>query len=200
MLKYLSLSALAASLILGGSAMLAPASAVETMQKSVTVGGAAMLPTKNIIQNASASKDHTTLVTLVKAAGLDGTLQGPGPFTVFAPTNTAFSKLPSATLISLQKPENKSELKQILSYHVISGKYTAEDLAKIAKDNGGIAKLKTAQGETLSLSETTSGKWQLTDVKGNTALITVADVPQSNGVIHVIDTVVMPSKTSNSVY
>jgi uncharacterized surface protein with fasciclin (FAS1) repeats len=200
MLKSLSLSALAAALILGGSAVLAPASALETTQKSVMVGGAAMLPTKNIIQNASASKDLTTLVTLVKAAGLDGTLQSPGPFTVFAPTNAAFSKLPATTLESLQKPENKAELKQILSYHVISGKYTSEDLAKIAKDNGGIAKLKTVEGETLSLTDTTDGKWQLTDVKGNTALITVADVTQSNGIVHVIDTVVMPAKTSNSVY
>jgi uncharacterized surface protein with fasciclin (FAS1) repeats len=199
MLKHLSLSALAASLLIGGAA-LAPVNAIDAMQKSVTVGGAAMLPTKNIIQNASASKDHTTLVTLVKAAGLDGTLQGPGPFTVFAPTNAAFTKLGSSTLTNLQKPESKDMLKQILSYHVISGKYTAEDLSKIAKDNGGLAKLKTAEGETLTISETSGGKWQLTDAKGGTSLITIADVPQSNGIIHVIDTVVMPSKSTSSVY
>jgi len=197
MLKHLSLSTLAAALIIG-SATLAPASATEAMQKSATVGGAVMLPTKNIIQNASLSKDHTTLVTLIKSAGLEKTLEGTGPFTVFAPTNAAFSKLPAATLTDLQKPENQATLKQVLTYHVISGKFTAADLAKAAKDNGGIAKLKTVEGETLTVAETGSGKWQLTDSKGGMSLITIADVAQSNGVIHVIDTVVQPTKTASS--
>jgi len=162
-----------------------------SMQKTVMVGGAAMYPSKNIIQNAVNSKDHTTLVAAVKAAGLVKTLEGPGPFTVFAPTNEAFAALPAGTVDTLLKPENKATLTKILTYHVVPGKYTAHDLAKLAMAHGGKAVLKTVEGESITIAKN-DGKWTVTDAKGNVADITIADVTQSNGEIFVIDKVLMP--------
>lgn len=163
----------------------------SSMQKTVMVGGAAMSPAKNIVENASNSKDHTTLVAAVKAAGLVETLQSAGPFTVFAPTNEAFAALPAGTVDDLLKPENKATLAKILTYHVVSGKYTAADLAKLAKADGGKAMLKTVEGESITVADR-GGKWTVTDAKGNVANITIADVAQSNGEIFVIDKVLMP--------
>lgn len=155
------------------------------------VGGAPMYPSKNIVENAVNSKDHTTLVAAVKEAGLVETLSGPGPFTVFAPTNKAFDKVPKGTLESLMKPENKTQLTSILTYHVVPGKVSAEELMKMIKDGKGKAALKTVNGE--SLTATMKGKKvELMDAKGNTATVTIPDVNQSNGVIHVIDTVLIP--------
>ena len=162
-----------------------------SMQKTVMVGGAAMSPAKNIVQNAMNSKDHTTLVAAVKAAGLVDTLEGAGPFTVFAPTNEAFAALPAGTVDTLVKPENKADLTKILTYHVVSGKYTSHDLAKLAKANGGKAMLKTVEGDSITVAKQ-DGKWTVTDDKGNVADITIADVMQSNGVIFVINKVLMP--------
>jgi uncharacterized surface protein with fasciclin (FAS1) repeats len=156
------------------------------------VGGAAMFPTKNIVENAVNSKDHTTLVTAVKAADLVQTLEGPGPFTVFAPTNEAFAALPAGTVDTLLKPENKGKLTQVLTYHVVAGRYD-----KMAIDNairtapGGRLSLKTVEGETLTLADANGGIW-VTDTKGNTARVTIPDVYQSNGVIMVVDKVLMP--------
>ncbi|OJV20531.1 MAG: fasciclin [Dyadobacter sp. 50-39] len=160
-------------------------------EKSVTVGGAPMYPSKNIIENAVNSKDHTTLVAAVKAAGLVETLSGPGPFTVFAPTNMAFDKLPKGTVDMLVKPENKEMLTGILTYHVVSGKMSAADLMKAIKDGGGKAMLKTVAGGELTAMQM-GKKIVLTDAKGTKAMVTIPDVFQSNGVIHVIDTVLMP--------
>lgn len=160
-------------------------------QKSVMVGGAEMYPTKNIIENAVNSKDHTTLVAAVKAAGLVETLQSAGPFTVFAPTNDAFAKLPAGTVDNLLKAENKATLSSVLTYHVVAGKFSSADVAKAIKAGNGKAELKTVQGGILTAMM--SGKdVVLKDEKGNTTKITIMDVNQSNGVIHVIDTVVMP--------
>jgi len=156
------------------------------------VGGAAMYPTKNIVENAIESKDHTTLVAAVKAAGLVDTLEGPGPFTVFAPTNEAFDKLPPGTVATLLKPENKATLVKILTYHVVSGRYTAADLMKMVADGGGTANLTTVEGEPLTVTQ--MGRHLLVhDVKGDVAKVTIGDVIQSNGVIHVVDTVLMPN-------
>ncbi|MBD2753431.1 fasciclin domain-containing protein [Spirosoma validum] len=160
-------------------------------EKTVTVGGAPMYPSKNIVENAVNSKDHTTLVAAVKAAGLVETLSGPGPFTVFAPTNKAFDKLPKGTVETLVKPENKQTLTGILTYHVVSGKMSAADLMKAITDGGGKATLKTVAGGTLTAMQK-GKKIELTDAKGGTATVTIPDVNQSNGVIHVIDTVLMP--------
>nr|WP_240456613.1 fasciclin domain-containing protein [Sphingomonas yabuuchiae] len=155
------------------------------------VGGAAMYPTKTIVENASQSKDHTTLVAAVKAAGLVDTLSGPGSFTVFAPTNAAFAKLPTGTVDTLVQPENKDKLTSILTYHVIPGRITAKDIAAKAKANGGTATYTTVQGEPIMLKKAMGG-WAIMDGKGDTGRITTADVMQSNGVVHVIDTVMMP--------
>jgi uncharacterized surface protein with fasciclin (FAS1) repeats len=155
------------------------------------VGGAAMYPSKNIVQNAVNSKDHTTLVSAVKAAGLVTTLEGPGPFTVFAPTNEAFAKLPAGTVATLVKPENKAALVKILTYHVVAGRYSAADLLNMIHQGGGHATLTTVEGEPLTV--TTSGSHiVLTDAKGGMSDITIADVNQSNGVIHVVDGVLIP--------
>ena len=155
------------------------------------VGGAPMLATKNIVENASNSKDHTTLVAAVKAAGLVDTLEGAGPFTVFAPTNEAFAKLPAGTVDTLLKPENKDKLKGILTYHVVAGKEDAATLVKKIEAGNGKAMLKTVQGEDLTAS--LDGKDVIiTDAKGGKSKVTIADVMQSNGVIHVVDTVLMP--------
>jgi uncharacterized surface protein with fasciclin (FAS1) repeats len=156
------------------------------------VGGAAMFPTRNIVQNAVNSKDHTTLVAAVKAAGLVPALEGPGPFTVFAPTNEAFAALPPGTVATLLKPENKAELTQVLTYHVISGQYDAATLEHdVQATPGGRVSLKTLEGETLVVSWGDNNLW-VTDQKGNTARVTIPDVYQSNGVIMVVDKVLMP--------
>nr|WP_315154449.1 fasciclin domain-containing protein [uncultured Flavobacterium sp.] len=162
-------------------------------QKSVMVGGAAMYPNKNIIENAVNSKDHTTLVAAVKAAGLVETLQSAGPFTVFAPTNAAFDKLPKGTVESLLKPENLKTLQSILTYHVVAGKMNTADIAKAIKEGNGKAILKTVSGG--MLTAWMQGKdLYITDENGTKAKVTIADVNQSNGVIHVIDTVVLPKQ------
>ena len=153
------------------------------------VGGKEMYPNKNIVQNASQSKDHTTLVAAVKAAGLVETLEGKGPFTVFAPTNEAFDALPKGTVDTLLKPENKKKLTAVLTYHVVAGDYTAEKLMAMAKK--GKASLKTVNGEKLTVM-VKGDKVMLSDAKGDMANVTIADVTQSNGVIHVIDKVLLP--------
>ncbi|MGA8399041.1 MAG: fasciclin domain-containing protein [Stellaceae bacterium] len=156
------------------------------------VGGAAMFPTKNIVENAVNSKDHTTLVAAVKAAGLVQTLEGPGPFTVFAPTNEAFAALPPGTVDNLVKPENKATLTKILTYHVVPGRYDMATLAQDAKNApGGRVSLKTVEGEPLIISDS-GGTLMVTDDKGNTAQVTIPDVFQSNGVIMVVNKVLMP--------
>ena len=160
-------------------------------QKPVTVGGAPMYPNKNIIENAVNSKDHTTLVAAVKAAGLVDTLQGPGPFTVFAPVNDAFAALPAGTVDNLLKPENKATLTAVLTYHVVSGRLNSQALTRLIKENNGKAMLKSVQGEELTamLSGDTIA---ITDAKGGTAKVSIANVNHSNGVIHVTDKVLMP--------
>ena len=161
------------------------------LAKNPMVGGAAMYPTKNIVQNAANSKDHTTLVAAVKAAGLVDTLSGPGPFTVFAPTNAAFGKLPAGTVDTLVKPENKGTLTGILTYHVVAGRMTSLDIAKAIKAGGGRAVLTTVNGGTLTATMMGS-KLMLTDAKGGKSMVTIANVMQSNGVIHVVDSVLLP--------
>jgi uncharacterized surface protein with fasciclin (FAS1) repeats len=159
--------------------------------KNPMVGGAAMYQTRDIVDNAVNSKDHTTLVAAVKAAGLVDTLKSKGPFTVFAPTDAAFAKLPAGTVETLVKPENKATLTSILTYHVVAGRLDAKTLAKQVKAGGGKATLTTVQGEPLTV--TAQGKSLLiTDAKGGTSTVTIGDVFQSNGVIHVVDTVLMP--------
>jgi len=155
------------------------------------VGGAPMYADKDIIDNAVNSKDHTTLVAAVKAAGLVDTLKGPGPFTVFAPTNAAFDALPKGTVDALLKPDKKADLTKVLTYHVVPGKLDAATLKSQIQAGGGKATLKTVQGEDLTATEKDGGI-ALTDSKGNVAMVTTADVMQSNGVIHVIDKVLMP--------
>jgi len=155
------------------------------------VGGAAMYPSKNIVENAIHSKDHTTLVAAVKAAGLVGTLEGAGPFTVFAPTNEAFKKLPPGTVNGLLQPDEKDKLTSILTYHVVSGRYTAKDLDRLVRENGGQATITTVEGEPLTVRREGSSIG-VTDAKGGTARVTIADVMQSNGVIHVVNKVLMP--------
>jgi uncharacterized surface protein with fasciclin (FAS1) repeats len=159
---------------------------------TVTVGGAPMYSQKNIVENAVNSKDHTTLVAAVKAAGLVETLEGPGPFTVFAPTNAAFDKLPPGTVNTLVQPENKATLTKILTYHVVPGHLTSADLKAKIKAGGGKTMLTTVQGEPLTVSMIGS-HLILTDAKGGMSTITIPNVLQSNGVIHVVDTVVMPN-------
>lgn len=159
---------------------------------SVMVGGAEMLPTKTIVENASQSADHTTLVAAVKAAGLVETLSGPGPFTVFAPTNAAFAKLPAGAVDGLLKPAAKADLTKVLTYHVVPGTMTAAQLSAAIKSGNGKAELTTVQGAKLTASED-AGKITLTDSKGGKSVVTQADVTQSNGVVHVVDTVLMPS-------
>ena len=159
---------------------------------TVMVGGAAMYPTKNIVENAINSKDHTTLVAAVKAAGLVETLESAGPFTVFAPTNEAFNKLPAGTVETLVKPENKATLTKILTYHVVAGRMTSADLKKAIKAGKGKATLKTVSGGTLTAMMKGSKTIELKDEKGGVSTVTIADVMQSNGVIHVVNTVLMP--------
>ena len=187
------LSAVAFSALALTASVIAPASAEDKKmmkselsgEKTVMVGGAAMFPSKNIVQNAVNSKDHTTLVAAVKAAGLVKTLEGKGPFTVFAPTNTAFGKLPAGTVDTLVKPENKATLTKILTYHVVPGRLEASNLTDGKK-------LKTAEGEELTVKHQ-DGKIWIVDAKGGTSMVTISNVNQSNGVIHVVDTVLMPA-------
>lgn len=155
------------------------------------VGGAPMSAKKDIVENASASKDHTTLVKLVKAGGLVDTLASPGPFTVFAPTNQAFAKLPPGAVDNLTRPENKAQLQTVLTYHVVSGTFTSKDLAEKVKEGGGKAQLKTVQGEPLTI-EKRGRTFEVVDAKGSTAIVTIPNVLQSNGIIHVIDAVLLP--------
>jgi uncharacterized surface protein with fasciclin (FAS1) repeats len=181
-IRLLSASAVI-TLALGAGAM----AAMDPM-----VGGAAMFPTKNVVQNAVNSKDHTTLVAAVKAAGLVSTLESPGPFTVFAPTNQAFAALPPGTVATLLKPANKAELAKILTYHVVPGRYDAAILEHdVQTTPGGKVSLKTAEGELLTVSWG-DNSLRVTDQKGNTARVTIPDVYQSNGVIMVVNKVLMP--------
>jgi uncharacterized surface protein with fasciclin (FAS1) repeats len=161
-------------------------------QKNPTVGGADMYPAKTIVENAVNSPIHKTLVAAVKAGGLVDTLNSPGPFTVFAPTDDAFAKLPAGTVETLVKPENKDTLVKILTYHVVAGRISAKQLENMIKKGDGKATLKTVQGEDLTAT-ISGGKIMLTDAKGGMATVITADVFQSNGVIHVIDTVLMPN-------
>src|SRR4051794_40286683 len=183
-------TAVAVAALSFAAVMAAPALA-QIKEQTVTVGGAPMYPSKNIIQNAVNSKDHTTLVAAVKAAGLVDTLQGPGPFTVFAPTNKAFDKLPKGTVATLLKPENKQMLANVLTYHVVAGRLSANDLMNAAKRDGGRTKLKTVEGEELTVAAdgNTLTVW---DSKGSRSNITIRNVFQSNGVIHVVDSVLLP--------
>lgn len=178
-------------LLIAAFAIAAFVSGTATYAQTKMVGGAAMYPTKNIVENAVNSKDHTTLVAAVKAAGLVETLQGPGPFTVFAPTNEAFNKLPAGTVDNLVKPENKELLTKILTYHVVAGKLSAAELMADVKKGNGKADLTTVQGGKLTVMQE-GKKLYLVDEKGNKSWITIADVFQSNGVIHVVNTVLMP--------
>ncbi len=198
--KHIALLSAAAFGALALSFAAAPSLAQDKMmknemknEKTVNVGGAPMYPSKNIVQNAVNSKDHTTLVAAVKAAGLVPTLEGAGPFTVFAPTNAAFSKLPAGTVDTLLKPENKAKLTGVLTYHVVAGRMTAANLMKAVKDGGGQAMLKTVEGEQLTVKQPSAGKLTITDAKGGVSTVTIPDVLQSNGVIHVVDTVLLPS-------
>lgn len=183
-MKSRILFALCALLLLTGS--------VVASQKDPMVGGATMYPTKNIVENAVNSSDHTTLVAAVKAAGLVNTLEGPGPFTVFAPTNEAFAKLPAGTVDNLLKPENKEMLTKILTYHVVAGRLSTAEIKKMIREGHGSAQLKTVSGGTITAT-LQGNKIILTDEKGGTADITISNVFQSNGVIQVVDSVLLPS-------
>lgn len=169
----------------GTSAIAAP------KEKTVMVGGAAMYPSKNIVENAMNSKDHTTLVAAVKAAGLVETLQSAGPFTVFAPTNAAFNKLPAGKVDGLLKPSAKDQLTAVLTYHVVSGRLDSKELMNMIKQGGGKATLKTVQGEELTIMMKGKGI-AVKDSKGGVAMVSTKDVYQSNGVIHVVNKVLMP--------
>ena len=184
-MNKLSSSALA----LAGAAALSIGSAA--LAKNPMVGGAAMYPTRTIVQNAVNSKDHTTLVAAVKAAGLVDTLSSKGPFTVFAPTNAAFGRLPAGTVETLVKPENKGTLTKILTYHVVPGRMTAAAIAAKIKAGRGTARLTTVQGQRLT-ARMNGNRLQLTDAKGQVTRVTIGNVMQSNGVIHVVDRVLMP--------
>lgn len=169
-----------------------PTLAQSKKEQTVTVGGAPMYPSKNIVQNAVNSKDHTTLVAAVKAAGLVDTLQSAGPFTVFAPTNAAFAKLPPGTVDTLLKPENRQKLAAVLTYHVLPGRYSVKDLWDASTKANGKITMKTVEGEQLTF-EFKGQALMITDSKGNVSRVTVQNVYQSNGVIHVVDTVLLPS-------
>lgn len=183
--KFFAASVVAFGLLFG------TISNAQTKEKTVEVGGAPMYPSKNIVENAVNSKDHTTLVAAVKAAGLVDVLMSDGPFTVFAPTNAAFAKLPAGTVETLLKPENLKTLQTILTYHVVAGKMNAKDIDATIKKGNGKATLKTVSGGTLTAWM--KGKdLYITDENGNSAKVTIADVNQKNGVIHVVDTVVTP--------
>jgi uncharacterized surface protein with fasciclin (FAS1) repeats len=165
---------------------------VSAQEKTVMVGGAAMYPSKNIVENAVNSKDHTTLIAAVKAAGLVDVLKGDGPFTVFAPTNAAFELLPAGTVDNLLKPENKEQLQSVLKYHVVSGKWDAASLKKMIKKNKGKAEIKTVAGGKIYASLDKKGQVWIWDENGGKAMVTIANVHQKNGVIHVVDHVLLP--------
>ncbi len=177
----------------GFAALVLLAAAPAMAEHTVQVGGAAMYPSKTIVANASQSKDHTTLVAAVKAAGLVDTLNGPGPFTVFAPTNEAFAALPAGTVDTLLKPANKPKLTAVLTYHVVPGNLTSAKLMAMIKAGGGTAKLTTVQGGTLTVTKGTGNMLNVADAGGNVAMVTIPNVVQSNGVIYVIDKVLMPA-------
>lgn len=181
--KFFSIAILGLALVFG---------VTTNAQKTVTVGGAPMYPTKNIVENAVNSKDHTTLVAAVKAGDLVETLMSKGPFTVFAPTNAAFEKLPAGTVETLVKPENKTMLQGILTYHVVAGKFDSKAIAKAIKDGNGTAEFVTVQGGKI-WCKMDGKKLVITDEKGNKSNVTISDVYQSNGVIHVVDSVIMHS-------
>jgi len=187
--NVLSVAVLMAAMFVGTTSF-----AQDKMMKEETkmVGGAAMYPSKNIVENAVNSKDHTTLVAAVKAAGLVETLASEGPFTVFAPVNAAFDKFPEGTVETLLMEENKAQLQGVLTYHVVAGKVNASDLVKMIKKDGGKHTMKTVQGGTLT-AMLDGAQVKVMDASGNAATVTIADVNQSNGVIHVIDTVLLPS-------
>ncbi|RZJ49097.1 MAG: fasciclin domain-containing protein [Chryseobacterium sp.] len=184
--KFVALGMVALSFAFSGNV-----AAQKMKEKTVMVGGAPMYPSKNIVENAVNSKDHTTLVAAVKAAGLVETLQSKGPFTVFAPTDAAFAKLPAGTVENLVKPENKEMLTKILTYHVLPGKYSSKQVWAAVKAGNGKAMMKTVEGQELTFWSKGNDLY-VTDAKGSKAKITIADVNQSNGVIHVIDTVLLP--------
>ncbi len=188
-MKFFTLTLFAAALTIGGTVN------AQDMkhEKTTMVGGAEMYPSKNIVENAVNSKDHTTLVAAVKAADLVTVLQSEGPFTVFAPVNAAFEKLPNGTVATLLKPENKEQLQAILTYHVVAGDFKAGDIVAAIKKGKGTATFKTVNGAELT-AMLDGNKVKLKDVAGNVATVTIADVNQSNGVIHVIDSVLLPSK------
>jgi uncharacterized surface protein with fasciclin (FAS1) repeats len=183
-----SLMGCAANAETGSNANMAAASSEQT----VMVGGAPMYPSKNIIQNAVNSKDHETLVAAVKAAGLVDTLQGEGPFMVFAPTDEAFAKLPAGTVETLLKPENKAQLQKVLTYHVVQANALSDAINRMIADDNGNHPVPTVAGGKLMAKNDAKGNITLTDENGRTATVTIADVRQSNGVIHVIDTVLLP--------
>ncbi len=190
-MRYFQRTALAGATAVAlalGATTVAPTFAAEMTKM---VGGAAMYPSKNIVENAVHSKDHTTLVAAVKAAGLVDTLEGPGPFTVFAPTNEAFSLLPKGTVNTLLKPENKQKLIEILTYHVAPGRLTTSELREKVRAGGGMAELTTVAGEKLTVKESGGNLW-IVDAKGDVARITISNVMQSNGVIQVINKVMLP--------
>jgi uncharacterized surface protein with fasciclin (FAS1) repeats len=187
MKKVFAIVFASAILTVGSSAAFA-----QMMKEDPMVGGAAMYPTKTIVANAVNSADHTTLVAAVKAAGLVDTLNGKGPFTVFAPTNAAFDQLPAGTVDMLLKPENQSMLTKVLTYHVVAGRYDSKALAKLIKAGKGKAWLKTVSGGTLT-AMMEGNNIVLRDEKGGTSTVTIADVYQSNGVIHVVNAVLMPN-------
>ncbi|HLM56102.1 MAG TPA: fasciclin domain-containing protein [Pyrinomonadaceae bacterium] len=191
MRKFLFMMTMAAATLTLGGAQ-ANAQMMNRGGNNPVVGGAPMYRTKNIVENAMNSADHTTLVAAVKAAGLVDTLKGKGPFTVFAPTNSAFEKLPAGTVETLVRPENKGTLTGILTYHVVAGKYDAKKLMKLIKQGGGSARLTTVAGGTLVARMNGMDGISLTDEKGGSSNVSTADVYQSNGVIHVVDTVLMP--------
>jgi uncharacterized surface protein with fasciclin (FAS1) repeats len=178
--------------LLAGFAALSFTAGAAFAETSVKVGGAPMFPSKNIIENAVNSKDHTTLVAAVKAAGLVETLMGDGPFTVFAPVNKAFAKLPEGTVDTLLKPENKGALQGVLTYHVVAGRFSAKELRAKIKEGGGTATLTSVEGDELTFKMKGS-KIQITDTKGGKSMVTIPNVFQSNGVIHVVDSVLLPS-------
>jgi uncharacterized surface protein with fasciclin (FAS1) repeats len=189
MTRTIILSTLAAALLATGAALSMPGTSIAANEPMV--GGAAMYPSKNVVQNAMNSKDHTTLVAAVKAAGLVKTLEGKGPFTVFAPTNEAFAMLPKGTVEDLLKPENKAKLTEILTYHVVATDALSRAIDKMIRDDGGKHTINTVSGHKL-VASLKDGQIELTDENGGTAMVTIADVKQSNGVIHVIDHVLLP--------
>jgi uncharacterized surface protein with fasciclin (FAS1) repeats len=180
-----------ATALFAGASSAALAEMSMSGQDTVMVGGAAMYPSKNIVENAVNSKDHTTLVAAVKAAGLVETLEGPGPFTVFAPTNEAFAKLPAGAVDNLLMPENKAKLTTVLTYHVVAGRLTAADLMRLVREGHGKATLTSVEGEPLTVTRSHS-HLDITDSKGGVARVAIANVMQSNGVIHVVDRVLLP--------